>query len=225
MKHNRLMKNNWFMHLPVMITLLFVSISCINDQKQKEEIVAAIAPTKMNIMYIGVENPLDVAVSGYKAEEIKVNVTNGVIKGGNGKYVVGVRSPGIVKVTVTSKGDTIKEMDFKVKNVPDPLVRLAGKWDNCSISKKAILENPVMDAYMPNFEFDLSFEIIEFTLSTVHKGHNRDLKSNSSRLSEEQIALIKELENGTKIYITDIKALGPDGNPRPLSTIVLTIEE
>ena len=44
-----------------------------------------------------------------------------------------------------------------------------------------------------------------------------------SRLSEEMIRIIGSLQKGAKVYIEEIKAMGPDGTPRKLSPINLKI--
>lgn len=222
MKNNRLIKAFKFMHLPFMIAMLLVTVSCINGQKSENEIVAAIAPTKMNVMYIGVDNPLNIAVSGYAPDEIEVSITNGVIAGEKGKYIVKPRQTGIVTICLTVDGDTIQKTNFRVKTVPDPQTRLAGKQGG-RISKEELLANPEMIAYMADFDFDLQFTITEFTISGVLKGMNHDIASKSNKLTNEQIEFIKQLSRGDRIYVTDIKCFGPDGAPRPLSTIDFVI--
>ncbi|NJK86090.1 MAG: hypothetical protein HC906_09125 [Bacteroidales bacterium] len=53
----------------------------------------------------------------------------------------------------------------------------------------------------------------------VIQGFVQEQKSNNNRFTEPQKNIIRTLNKGAPIYIQDIKAIGPDGTPRPLSTI------
>ena len=51
---------------------------------------AVVAADKMNVFYIGVDNPISVAVPGIASDKLRVTVNNGTITGSNGKYIVKV---------------------------------------------------------------------------------------------------------------------------------------
>ena len=51
---------------------------------ENEGVVSA---TKMNVLYIGVDNPIDIAVAGKKSNELEVKIDNGIIIGSNGKFI------------------------------------------------------------------------------------------------------------------------------------------
>ncbi|MCK7528818.1 MAG: hypothetical protein MZV64_70330 [Ignavibacteriales bacterium] len=48
--------------------------ACTNKGNQARWLLA-ISLTKMNVLYVGVDNPVVVAVSGYTSDEIEVSVT------------------------------------------------------------------------------------------------------------------------------------------------------
>ncbi len=223
-KFNPKAKLRTLMLIPLAALLFFV-VGCINGQQADEEpVVAAIAPVKMNVLYIGVENPMKIAVSGYKSSELAVSVTNGEISGSSGNYIVRPKRPGIAYVVVTHGGDTIQKTEFRVKLVPDPVVKIAGIKGG-AIKKDLLLEQKGLVAEIEYFDFDLTFRVVEFVVSATIDGYVKDAKSNSTMLTSEQKKIIEQLKRGNKVYFESIKLVGPDGNIRNAPSISLLIDE
>ena len=82
-----------------------------------------ISPTKMNVLYRGVDNPLEVSVPGVDPSKLIVSGA-GVKKSGNG-YIADVtrNKGGKMKISVSVKdGDKVTNMgskEFRVKSLPD----------------------------------------------------------------------------------------------------------
>lgn len=214
-----------FLTIIPLTLLLFAGVACINGQKPQEEkkTVAAVAPTKMNVLYIGVDNPMSIAVSGYEADELTVEVDQGEIIGENGIYIIRPKTPRWLKIFVYAGADLVSETHFRVKTVPDPVAKVAGKKGGI-ISKEEILKAGKVYVELENFDFDLSFEIAEFTVSAVIDGYVIEYKSTSDKFTKEQEDLIEKLKPEGRVYIQDIKARGPDGALRALSTINFKIK-
>jgi hypothetical protein len=211
--------------LPLTI-LLFTGVACINGQKTdgEKKTVAAVAPTKMNVLYLGLDNPMSIAVSGYDASELRVEVdSNGRILGENGSYIIRPIRPGTLKIFVYADNNLVSETHFRVKTVPDPVVKVAGKKGG-TISKEELLNAGKVIVDMENFDFDLSFDIAEFTVAAVIEGYVEEYKSTSATFTKEQVDLIEKLKPEGRVYIQEIKARGPDGALRALNTIVFKIE-
>ena len=62
---------------------------------------ATVSPTKMNVMYRGLENPISISAPGMTNENIQVNITNGTIKKGAkaGEYLVMPGKDNITTIT------------------------------------------------------------------------------------------------------------------------------
>jgi gliding motility-associated protein GldM len=181
-----------------------------------------VSPTKMNVFYLGVDNPVDVSVAGIQPDKINIDVTNGkYIKQGS-SYIIRPSRPGNSFVIVYAQIDnTRREMDrkeFRVKTVPDPVAKVNNQKGG-AIAKNVLLAQIGVSAEMENFDFDLTFTITEFTVSAVVQGFVKEYKSGSNKFSPEQMSIIKSMNRGQNVYIQDIKAVGPDGSTRPLSTI------
>ena len=215
-----------FLTIIPLFILLFAGVACMNGKKSKEEskTVAAVAPTKMNVVYLGLDNPMSIAVSGYEANELKVEVdSNGRISGENGQYIIRPIRPGTLKVYVYANDNLVSETHFRVKTVPDPVAMVAGKKGG-PIRKEDLIHAGKVEAVMENFDFDLRFVVVEFTVSAALKGYVIEYKSNSDKITQEQIDLIEKLKPTNSVYIQDIKAIGPDGALRALGTINFKIE-
>ncbi len=188
---------------------------------------AGVNPLKMNVFYLGVDNPVDVFVSGVPSENISATIDNGVIqKRSNGTWIVKPRHVGNTFVTVYANIDGNKQSfgfhEFRVKQVPDPVAKIANMTSGV-IAKNVLLAQAGVIADMENFDFDLDFKVTQFTASATIKGFTQDYKSGNNLFTSQQKDLIQKLNRGDRIYFEDIKAIGPDGVERPLNAIVFKI--
>lgn len=231
--------------VPIAGVLLF-SISCFNSTKEnnvvtaveptkmnedtaaeptKTNVVTVVAPTKMNVLFLGVDNPVTIASSGCDPSELRPSIDNGVlIVGKKGQYIVRPAKTGAANVTVVYKGKIIQESSFRVKMVPDPVAKVAGISGFGVVDKQYLLKWSGVEAVIENFDFDLRFTVKSFKVSANIGGNTHELVSKSKKFTQEQYDLIKKVEVGQKIYIEEIKAIGPDGSIRQLGSIALTIK-
>ena len=194
---------------------------------QVAEATAVISPTKMNVFYLGVDNPVSISVPGIPADKVFPSISNGSIHKVGNAYVVNPRSVGSATVTVSVEIDGKKRsmgsMDFRVKPIPDPIPKVAGRKFG-PIDRNTLLAQMVVLADLEGFDFDAKFTVTEFTVSASIGGFTQDVPVKSNRISDAQKNIIKNVQKGSKVYFTDIKAVGPDGKQRDLSTIVFKIQ-
>lgn len=191
---------------------------------------ATVSATKMNVFYIGVDNPVAVSAAGVADSDLSVSINSGTIqKQAGGDYIVKVSKPGVAKVSVSAKmeGGKTKPMgsfDFRVKVVPDPKPEFAGlgPGDDKIQKDKATAQAGVL-AKMENFDFDLRFDVTAFELTVMISGIPITKSTNSNRLTEEMREMLKKAKKGQKIYIEGIKAKGPDGRTRQLGTMAFKV--
>jgi hypothetical protein len=209
--------------IPVTALLLPVT-GCLNGHSQTEgpdsAIVTSIAPTKLNVLYIGIENPVNISVSEYAANDITVSIDNGSITGQNGEYIVKAHHAGKAVITVAAKGKTIKETEFRVKYLPPPVVALKafsgkdGLIKGGDISKDELLKADGLRVTIENAEYELPMKIASFDV--VIRGTDKTVVKTASttedKYSAEQVDLIKSLDNGQKLTFENIVASGPGGN-------------
>ncbi|MDA3781079.1 MAG: gliding motility protein GldM [Bacteroidales bacterium] len=187
-----------------------------------------VSPTKMNVFYVGVDNPVSVSVAGVPDGKISPSITNASIrKQRSGEYIVNPKRPGNSLISVVAEIDGKRKkmgtISFRVKALPDPVAKVAGKGQG-NITKNTLAAQTGVVAVMENFQFDLEFSITEFTVSTTDKGgYFVEEKTKGARFSKGQYDLIKNLKRNKRVNIEDIKAIGPDGVIRSLPPIVFKI--
>ena len=193
---------------------------------------ATISPTKMNVLYIGIPNPIRISVPGIASENLVVTITNGRIEKSGDDYLA---YPS--KIDATSKNTTIAvsarfgaetrpmgSMDFRVKEVPPPTATIGGK-NGGNLKKEELLAENGIYADLKDFDFDLKFKVIQFDVSlSGASGFTRTFSSKDNKFTSEQRDQFSKLGQGSIIYIDNIMAKGDDGQPaRPLSPISFKI--
>ena len=189
----------------------------------------SVSATKMNVFYIGVDNPVSISAGGVSPDQISASITNGSISRNGSEWVVRPASPGKATVSVSAKlGDRMKSMggvDYRVKNVPSPEAYIANTSGGV-VNRDFLLASGAIIPRMPaDFEFNLNFVIVSFKFSGTSKGGDiNDFAGNGNVLTPQMRDFIKRARPREKIMIEDIMAKGPDGKTRKLNSIVLTLQ-
>jgi gliding motility-associated protein GldM len=197
-----------------------------------------VSATAVNVMYIGIDNPIDVSVPGVSPDKIKVRVVNGSVttekvknaKGENfkGNWAVKPNAVGqnvqvIVTADIDGKPFQYPPYDFRVKPLPKPIAVFGGKSTGTIPRATAAAQQGVF-AIMPDFDFDLSYTVTGFSVLYSDNRGDFDEPSTSSNLTAKQKDLISRLTRGKYLTIKDIKALGPDGKINELLPVILKID-
>ena len=199
---------------------------------QVAEAGLVVSPTKMNVFYIGVDNPVDISVPGVPKENIVASMTNGIIitDKTTGGWMVrptkGDLTGKKTKVTVVAEVDGKKrEMGsvvFRVKTVPDPVAKVAMKKGG-RIAKTLLLAQTGVFAEIEQFDFKMPFKVIAFDISAIIKGYEVIESSKSNKLTKKQKDLIRKLRKGNKVNFERIKARGEDKLTRKLSPLIFKL--
>ncbi|MGV3638340.1 MAG: gliding motility protein GldM [Flavobacteriales bacterium] len=184
-----------------------------------------VSPTKMNVFYRGVDNPVSVSVSGYSNKDISATATNGTLTKSADGYIMrpGKEAEATVGATVTNPDGTKKAMPgmkFRVKNVPNPRPYFGGKSvDDETIKKPELTAAAGVIAKMIDFEFDLKFEIVEYKVTMIVGGTPIEKIAKGAAVSGDMKEMFQKAKPGQKVYIEGIKARGPDGTTRNLGSL------
>ncbi|HPW25528.1 MAG TPA: gliding motility protein GldM [Tenuifilaceae bacterium] len=188
-----------------------------------------IAPTKMNVLYLGVDNPVDISIPGVPPDKVTASISKGSIRPeGKGSYIV---QPGAgastceitVYANLEGRRQSMGTKTFRIKKVPPPLPRIIGITGKYA-EKNQLAASLGIAAEMPqDFDFDLKYKIVSFRLSATVGGFLQEKESNGSRFTDEQKRIVSNLRSGSQLAITDIKAVGPSGDVIDLNDMVLKI--
>jgi gliding motility-associated protein GldM len=197
-----------------------------------------VSPTAMNVMYSGIDNPIDISVPSVSPDKIRIRVNNGTIKQGKvknsrgqnfrGNWVVKPNAAGtnvqvVVTADVSGKPQTFAPIEFRVKTVPPPTAVFANKSTG-NVAKNVAAAQTGVYAVQPDFDFDLNYSVTGFTVLYSDSRGDFEESSTSSNLTTRQKDLINRLTRGKNLIIKDIKALGPDGRTVELLPVILKID-
>ena len=191
----------------------------------------AISPTKMNVFYIGVENPVEISAAGVNSNTMRATMSGAgdgsIRKAGDGTFVVEVntvtRRDEFAKVNVSADGLNITK-NFRVKRIPDPVPQLSKSKGGVMSSGEFRLQAGIYPV-LENFDFEAECTIQEFRLVRVPKGKDVQLSINKGgRYSAESKALIEKARATDIYYFEDIKCRCPgDTRLRDLGMMVFKI--
>lgn len=190
-----------------------------------------ISPTKMNVLYMGIPNPIKVSVPGVASQNLEVSFNNGRIEKNGEEYMVypakldGLAKSTSISVVANMNGEKRKmgSMPFRVKEVPPPIATVGG-LNGGNLRKEELLAEDGIFAELKDFDFDLKFRVTQFdvTLSGAG-GYVKTFSSKTNKFTTEQKDQFGKLTMGSLIYIENIMAKGDDGTTRPLSPVSFKI--
>lgn len=188
-----------------------------------------VSPSKMNVFYRGLDNPVEVSVPGVDGAKVKASCAgHDFKKNPDGTYTIkpGAGQEAIVSVTATVNGKETKigEKKFRVKKIPDPVPVFAGKSPMDNVIKKGDATAALgMQARMDNFDFEVTATIKSFNLVISKDGQVIEKAQTGNKLSDDMKTLIGKMKPGERVYFEKIIAKMPDGTDRPLANISLRI--
>lgn len=187
--------------------------------------------TRMNVFYLGIDNPFDVLVGGIPKEDLDVTMTNGTIKKLGDTFVIapngldeqGKRTKVTVYSNIGGQRRLVGSSDWRVKQVPPPVAQVAGQSGGDINKSKIQIADGVM-AVLIDFDFDFKYKVTQFNLETSGtSGYVINKPSNSNRFTSEQKEQLRNVRPQSIVYISNIKAIGDDGKTRDIDPISFKI--
>ena len=193
---------------------------------------AAISPTKMNVFYIGVDNPVDISAAGTNSNTLRASMSGageGTIRKTTGSsFIVNVKTPTkrneYAKVNVSGEGLNISK-DFRVKRIPDPIPKLSNSKGGRMSPGEFKLQKGVYPV-LENFDFEAECKIQEFRMVRIPKRDDaRVLINTGGQFTDEAKSLVSKAAAGDKYYFENIMCRCPgDVRLRDLGVMLFTIK-
>lgn len=190
---------------------------------------ATISPTKMNVFYIGVDNPVSISAPGVPADKIKASISGGggsIVKKGN-EWIVRVKTPGKCTISVTADVGGVNkkmgEMEFRVKQIPNPVPYVGGKTGSDNITAAQLKATSGILVKMENFDFEVNVTVTSYLFSTVIAGTLVEEKVTGNTFNSKVKDLIDKVKRNQKVYFEKITVKMPDGTVRELPPVSLKI--
>ena len=169
---------------------------------------AAVMLDKMNVFYIGVDNPVTIgSPTGW--DKTNVTMSGGSISGSGSARTVRVSSIGTASISVVADGKK-SDFSFRVKRIPDPVFKVgSGKARMPAVEFK---NQDYCRADLLGFDFDLKYTVVS---ANVFFGGTGFVSPVMKPISGGSLSAIKDLMNkcgpGSSISFSAIKVQGPDG--------------
>ena len=187
---------------------------------------AVVSPDKMNVLYIGLPNPVSISAPGIAKENLRVSMSGGSISGSGEHWTATVSTIGEATINVSGeltkgKVSVLGSSLFRVKRIPDPKAQFAGKSGGNTSAANIRAQDRIF-AKLDNFEFDAKFNVTRFTILIAKPRQDVIiLSATGNELTGAMRSLMNNVTPGTTVEFKDIIAVGPDGTQRGLDPIVL----
>ncbi|HEX7904359.1 MAG TPA: gliding motility protein GldM [Chitinophagaceae bacterium] len=179
---------------------------------------ASIALDKMNVLYIGVDNPLTIAASGGGDDKVNATINNGTLtRAGGGKWIARVsKVDDNTIVTVTVDGKVAGASQFRVRTIPEAQAYVGGKPAGSEMSAGAFKAQPGVAAGIKNFPFQLEYEVVSFNFTCDTDDDIVSVPSTGAMFTGAvRRAIDQHVKAGRMVTLDNIKVRGPDGRVTP----------
>lgn len=191
------------------LLLLFFSLSFYGQNDTisvvKTSTIGVVSADKMNVVYRGLPNPMTISFAGIPDNKVNASAT-GLSKGSKpGEYNLNPGSGTDVTVNVNATlpdGKAVNDKKvFRIKNIPGPIGAIAGEMGVVK-GAKSRLEVSQISAKLPDFLYDLNFQVTQFTLKVT--GSAAVIVS-GDRVNAQCKAALARATRGDQVTISDIK--------------------
>ena len=185
----------------------------------------AVSADKMNVFYVGVENPLTVSAAGVPTGQLEVRAEGvNIQKLTNDKYVVKPTHTGRAKIIVSGGGLAPTSFEYRVKPIPTPVVKLGTKTSG-TMSANELKIYKELTPFLDGFDFNARCNIVGFELARAPKKDDPKFSTNpGGKFSTETQRIINQAKRGDVYYFDKVKVRCPgDRNNRETNGLIFKI--
>jgi len=189
---------------------------------------ASVGLDKMNVLYIGVPNPVTVAATGGGDDRVKVSITGGggsLVKKGPGKYDAFVSSvTDECKVNIDFDGKA-SSFNFRVRTIPEAQAFVGGQPSGANINAGSFRAQGGVGAGIKNFPFELEYDVVSFVFTCDTDDDIVSIPNQGAAFSSQvRTAINQYVQAGRMVTIDDIRVKGPDGRTNKAPSLVYYIK-
>lgn len=173
--------------------------------------MVVISPSKMNVLYRNVDNPLEVSVPGVAPKDLIVSGPG--VRGSNGNYTADVTKISGKEVVINVR---VKEPDgktrnagskeFRIKGLPQAVGMVFKKSEG--IMSSGLLSKATIEAEYQDFPFDLPLKVVAFELKMDGQP---PIQVQGNTIPSTARELITRLRPGSTVSVRKIVATTPKG--------------
>jgi gliding motility-associated protein GldM len=186
---------------------------------------ASVFLEKMNVMYIGVDNPITISGGSVGSEKVRVSFADGSISRVNGdRYVAKPNKAGMSKIIVNADGKNY-EFPMRLKSLPPPTPFVGtAKGGNMPSAQFKAMGGVI--ARLEDSEFEAPFRVVSYRVSAVGGPIQlyKEAINEGNRWSGQAATLVSSAGPGSKVYFDDIIVVGPDGKQKNIGTMAFSLK-
>ncbi|HEY8396627.1 MAG TPA: gliding motility protein GldM [Flavihumibacter sp.] len=186
---------------------------------------ASVFLEKMNVVYMGVDNPVMVSAGSAGKEKMQVSFTGGPITAAGGdRYIIKPNKMGPAELKITVEGKT-STFPIRVKSLPDPTA-MVGTSKGGSMPAAQFKAMGGLLAKLMDSEFDAKYEVLGYVVGANGGAFQTYQQSanDGARWSGNAAAIINKATPGSSIFFDQIRVKGPDGKVRELPGIFFNLK-
>jgi gliding motility-associated protein GldM len=183
---------------------------------------ASIFLTKMNVMYVGVDNPFTISSGSGKFEKTTVSFTGGPVTGSGADRIAKPTTTGPATLTINVEGKSYP-FPIRCKTLPDP-VPYVGQQSGGKTSAAQFRQMGGLRAALKDSDFDAPFRVVSYTMAGNGAGFSQYTPVNLTGAQWGSNSVISQCKPGSTVFFDDIVVVGPDGKNRKLSSIAFQLQ-
>lgn len=190
------------------LTLFLSTVGFLLAQSQN----VAVQLTEMNLLYKGIDNPVNIAVEGVKNEDLIIATSDFLtLANGNLRAEKELRGEGFVYVGKKENQDTVwlDTVKLRVRSLPQPTAQLGGiPNDGLPKGKASVVAQTSLLATMgAGFAYNLSYRITSYKCIIAYQDKPPVIFSgNSGAITGQMRSAIAQANNGDRILFEAIEA-------------------
>ncbi|MEO1262437.1 MAG: gliding motility protein GldM [Bacteroidota bacterium] len=185
----------------------------------------AVSLDKMNVFYVGVENPVSISAAGIPSHLLKVNASGvDLAKQGNGKYVAIPQKTGRASITISGGSLQPTSFDYTVKRIPDPVMKL-GNLTGGKIPVSHFKAQKGLIPHLLNFDFEAKARVKSYELVRIRRGDAATARNRGGGYERDAKRLIENAKRGDIFYFDEIRVRCPgDDHDRKMPGLMFTLK-
>lgn len=199
------------------------------------EPMASISPELMDVLYVGIDNPMSISVPG--VVNISARAEGGTLTGSTNKWIAKPARAGenmtiVVSAELAGTMQVVARKVFRSRSLPDPAAYIAYTDDKGTIktikrglvNRSALLSAGGIRAAIDDGVLNVPFTVLRFqTFSIDAMGNASPEMSSGANFSDRQVEQIQRMARGKSLIISGIKVKGPDGSEREISPMIIQL--
>lgn len=164
-----------------------------------------VASKKMNVLFVGVKNYLELAVPSRSVDDYSICMSVGKLNIQNGILTAQFEKEGTAEICIFRDHKKKYCQQFRVIDIwTKPAVRVFGQKGGLISSKKLAAARSLNASY-ENMDWDMRLKIISYRMS-IHKNNGSviEFSAKGHKISDEMKAALKLIKDNEKVYFSNI---------------------